>query len=138
MWSRLFLTSLCLLSVLAVRPLTAANTNTDIQFQIEHQIDHQCDGTPDAAAKAIPSSCIIYSVTAINTSGRIYRDVSVTAHIPKHTTLVQGYRYQDSQRALPSKTSRSADGLYLIETQLDVLPPGEDNKVSVSYSVKIR
>lgn len=136
MWSRLFLTSLCLLSVLAARSLAAAET--DVQLQMQHAVDSQCDGTPDAAAKAIPGSCIIYSVNAINTSNTIYRDVSISAHIPQQTTLVREYQYSHNQQALPSTTLRDSNGVHLIETRLDTLPPGEANKISVSYVVKIK
>lgn len=137
MWSRLLFTSLCLLSVLAVRPL-AASTNTDVQFEMQHAIDSQCDGTPDANAKAIPGSCIIYSITAINTGNSVYRDVAISAHIPKHTTLVRPYRDQNNQHSLTSNTTYDTNGVHLIETHLDVLQPGESNGISVSYAVKIK
>ena len=139
MWSRLFLTSLCLLSVLAVKPLTAGTmTNTDVQFEMQHAVDSQCDGTPDANAKAIPDSCIIYSITAINTGNRIYQDVVISAHIPKHTKLVQPYRGQNNRQSLSSHTVYNADGVNLIETKLDALLPGENNRISVNYAVKIK
>ncbi len=136
MWSRLFLTSLCLLSVLAARPLVAAGN--DVQLQMEHAIDQQCDGITDTTAKAIPGNCIIYTVTAINTSNTIYRNISISAHIPEHTTLVQAYRYSHNKQPLPSTTSNNTDGIKLIETRLDALKPGEANEISVHYSVKIR
>lgn len=137
MWSRLFLTSLCLLSVLAVRPLTA-NTNTDVQLEMQHAIDSQCDGTPDTNAKAIPGSCIIYAITAINTGNSVYQDVVISAHIPKHTTLVRPYHDQQNRQSLTSKTVYNVNGVDLIETTLGALLPGENNSISVSYTVKIK
>lgn len=135
MWSRLFLTSLCILCILAIKPLAAADKA--VQLQMQHEIDKQCNGTADASAQAIPGSCIIYSVTAINTSNTTYRNVSISAHVPANTTLVQAYRYSHNQQLLPSTTLRDSNGMRLIRTQLDALQPGEANKISVRYSVRI-
>ena len=136
MWSRLFLTSLCLLSVLALKPLSAADN--PIQLKLQRAMDNECDGIPDTTAKAIPGSCIIYEITALNTSNTTYQNVVIAAQIPQQATLIQTYRYSHNQQALPSEIARRSGDTHLIKTRLNTLRPGIANQVSVNYLVKIR
>lgn len=135
MWSRLFLTSLCLLSVLALRPLPAAEHH--VQLTLSHQVDSNCDGIADIAAPAIPGSCIIYGITVHNTGPVSYHDVVISAQIPKHTTIAQAYQAPAKQQALASKIVRNTNGERRIETRLDTLPPGSMNPLKIHYSVKV-
>ncbi|MGB0845122.1 MAG: hypothetical protein ACPGSM_00275 [Thiolinea sp.] len=134
MWPRLLLIS-CL--SLFTANLYAESNPEAVQIQLSQKPDTNCDGIPEPNERFTPGTCIIYEVEALNTGDIEYNNILVSTQIPEHTILMQTYSHAHNDEPVDSTIEQNHNSVRLLKTRLEKLQPGQSNKITLQYSVRI-
>ncbi|MCB1619908.1 MAG: hypothetical protein KDI44_04115 [Thiothrix sp.] len=105
-----------------------------LQITLTQALDQDCDGVAEGAATTMiaPGACLSYRIMLENHSGRLLKNLNLSALIPQHTRLRQVPAWLD--HAPVQVLTQDEHGLLI---RLDSLAPGATNRRVLVYGVRV-
>lgn len=119
--------------------VSAGSYAADVQLGLQQAVDVDCDGVAESSRDVAPGSCLIYQLDVVNYGELPRQAVAISAVIPEHTVLFRSYRLKQAVSLLDpeSQINENTDGSRLIQTQINQLLPGSENRVVLDYIVRV-
>ncbi|MCK5895819.1 MAG: DUF11 domain-containing protein [Cocleimonas sp.] len=132
-----------LLIILLLIPFSFLNATSSlleaIDIQLQQAVDTDCDGVKNtpyfqiSPVSILPTECIIYKITAYNTSAKTLRKLVITGNIPPYTQLKKkSVSLHKGEKKYSENSFQYIDSAQ-INVRIPTLVPSES--ITLRYSV---
>ena len=124
-------------TLLLAANVSSAAKSSKVSIELSQYRQIQCHGPLISADTVQPGDCIVYRLNVVNNSMRAIQNVRITSLIPHATRLKQPLINLATGQAISIAITPEDSGAKSLSATLLTLSAGEQNPVTLEYSVRV-